>query len=74
MTWVEGQLWHGTWEEGQSDIRRLEPQTGEVLEAVDMPAGAGVSGLESDGGERFFCGGGESGKVRAVQRPAKIAG
>ncbi|KRC86071.1 Glutamine cyclotransferase [compost metagenome] len=74
VTWVEGQLWHGTWEEGQSDIRRLEPQTGEVLEAVDMPAGAGVSGLESDGGERFFCGGGESGKVRAVQRPAKIAG
>jgi hypothetical protein len=34
-----------------------------------MPAGIGVSGLESDGAGRFFCGGGDSGKVRAVQRP-----
>jgi hypothetical protein len=34
-----------------------------------MPPGAGISGLESDGGDRFFCGGGASGKVRAVRRP-----
>ena len=27
-----------------------------------MPAGTGVSGLESDGKDRLFCGGGKSGK------------
>ena len=32
---------------------------------------SGVSGLESDGGDRFFCGGGKSGKVRAVRRPRR---
>jgi hypothetical protein len=38
-----------------------------------MPPGAGVSGLESDGGDRFFCGGGNSGTVRAVRRPRRGA-
>jgi glutamine cyclotransferase len=69
VTWVEGELWHGTWEGEESDLRRIDPQTGEVLERIDMPPGLGVSGLESDGGDRFFCGGGKSGKVRAVRRP-----
>ena len=71
VTWVDGDLWHGTWEGEESDLRRIDPQTGEVLERLDMPAGAGVSGLESDGADRFFCGGGRSGKVRAVRRPAR---
>jgi len=69
VTWVDGELWHGTWENDDSDLRRLDPATGAVLESVDMPAGVGVSGLESDGAGRFFCGGGNSGKVRAVRRP-----
>jgi len=69
VTWVDGELWHGTWEEGESDLRRIDPETGEVLERLEMPAGTGVSGLESDGGDRFFCGGGSSGKVRVVRRP-----
>jgi glutamine cyclotransferase len=69
VTWVDGQLWHGTWENDASELRRLEPATGDVLESVEMPAGVGVSGLESDGADRFFCGGGNSGKVRAVRRP-----
>jgi glutamine cyclotransferase len=69
VTWVEGELWHGTWEGDESDIRRVDPRTGEALEALEMPAGTMVSGLESDGGEQFFCGGGRSGKVRAVRRP-----
>jgi glutamine cyclotransferase len=69
VTWVDGELWHGTWEGEESDLRRLDPNTGEVLEQIDMPSGAGVSGLESDGGDRFYCGGGKSGKVRAVRRP-----
>jgi sugar lactone lactonase YvrE len=69
VTWVDGELWHGILEEGQSDLRRVDPQTGKVLEKVDMPAGVHVSGLESDGGDRFFCGGATSGKVRAIRRP-----
>ena len=52
----------------ESDLRRVDPRTGEVLEKIEMPPGVEVSGLESDGGERFFCGGGKSGKVRAVRR------
>jgi glutamine cyclotransferase len=69
VTWVDGELWHGTWEGDHSDLRRIDPQTGEVQELLDMAAGVVVSGLESDGRDRFFCGGGPSGKVRAVQRP-----
>jgi len=69
VTWVEGELWHGTWEGDESDLRRIDPRTGEVLEQLDMPAGVGVSGLECDGSDQFFCGGGTSGKVRVVRRP-----
>lgn len=69
VTWVSGELWHGTWQDEQSDLRRIDPATGEVLESIEMPPGIGVSGLESDGGERFFCGGGGTGVVRAVRRP-----
>lgn len=72
VTWVDGELWHGTWENEQSDVRRIEPRTGEVLERLQMPAGMGVSGLESDGADRFFCGGGGSGTLRVVRRP-KVA-
>jgi len=71
VTWVDGELWHGTWEGDESDLRRVDPQTGDVLEKLDMPAGVGVSGLESNGDDRFFCGGGQSGKIRAVRRPAR---
>jgi glutamine cyclotransferase len=71
VTWVDGELWHGTWEGDESDLRRIDPRTGEVLERLDMPPGVGLSGLESDGGDRFFCGGGRSGKVRAVRRPRR---
>lgn len=69
VTWVDGELWHGTWEGDESDLRRIDPQTGIVLERLDMPAGTGISGLESDGADLFYCGGGSSGKVRAVRRP-----
>jgi len=70
VTWVEGALWHGTWEGEESELRRIDSMTGEVLESLKLPAGVGVSGLEYDGGERFFCGGGSSGKVRVVRRPS----
>jgi glutamine cyclotransferase len=71
VTWIDGELWHGTWEGEESDLRRVDPGTGEVLERLEMPPTVGVSGLESDGGDRFFCGGGSSGKVRAVRRPRR---
>jgi len=71
VTWVDGEFWHGTWEGDESDIRRIDPETGAVLETLVMPEGTAVSGLESDGGERFFCGGGRSGKVRVVRRPER---
>jgi glutamine cyclotransferase len=71
VTWIEGELWHGTWEGDESDLRRVDPRTGEVLESLDMPPGVAVSGLESDGGDQFFCGGGPSGKVRTVRRPRR---
>ena len=69
VTWVEGELWHGTWEGEESDLRRIDPSTGDVLETIEMPSGTGVSGLESNGGDTYFCGGGKSGTVRAVRRP-----
>lgn len=69
VTWVDGELWHGTWEGDESDIRRIDPENGAVLERLEMPRGMGVSGLESDGAGLFYCGGGGSGTVRAVRRP-----
>ncbi len=71
VTWVDVELWHGTWEGDESDVRRIDPTSGEVLERLEMPPGTGVSGLESDGGDRFFCGGGGSGTVRVVRRPKR---
>jgi sugar lactone lactonase YvrE len=73
VTWVDGELWHATLEDEASELRHIDPQTGEVLESLAMPPGVGVSGLESDGGDQFFCGGGSSGKVRAVRRPRRGA-
>jgi glutamine cyclotransferase len=69
VSWVDGELWHGTWENDASELRHIDPQTGAVIESLEMPAGEYISGLESDGGEQFFCGGGGSGKIRAVRRP-----
>ncbi|TMH14340.1 MAG: hypothetical protein E6H65_00420 [Betaproteobacteria bacterium] len=72
VTWVDGELWHGTWEADESEIRRIDPRSGAVLERLEMPSGIGVSGLESDGADLFYCGGGASGKVRAVRRPKAV--
>ncbi|MFZ4289854.1 hypothetical protein [Variovorax sp. HJSM1_2] len=72
VTWVDGELWHGTWEADESELRRIDPRSGAVLARLEMPAGVGVSGLESDGADLFYCGGGPSGKVRAVRRPKAV--
>jgi glutamine cyclotransferase len=71
VSWVDGELWHGTWEGDESDVRQVDPGTGEVLDRLELPPGVNVSGLEADGGDRFFCGGGNSAKVRAIRRPKR---
>jgi glutamine cyclotransferase len=71
VTWVDGELWHATWEGEESDLRRVDPGTATVLEKLEMPRGVEISGLESDGADQFFCGGGKTGKVRAVRRPKR---
>lgn len=71
VTWVDGELWHATLENDMSELRHIDATTGEVLESLEMPTGARVSGLESDGGDRFFCGGGNKGTVRTVRRPGR---
>jgi glutamine cyclotransferase len=71
VTWIDGELWHGTWEGDEADLTRVDPKTGEALERLQLPPGVSVSGLESDGRDQFFCGGGNSGKVRAVRKPKR---
>ena len=73
VSWVDGELWHATWEGDESELRRVDPQSGAVLERLAMPPGTHVSGLESDGADLFYCGGGATGKVRAVRRPPRRA-
>jgi glutamine cyclotransferase len=68
VTFLDGQLWHATWEGDESEIRKVDPQTNAVLETLELPDGVSVTGLESDGESTFYCGGGKSGKVRAVRR------
>jgi hypothetical protein len=51
-----------------SELRHLDANTGEVLEALELPEGINVSGLESNGEDTFFCGGGGTGKVRAIRK------
>ncbi|MEP7052576.1 MAG: glutamine cyclotransferase [Pseudomonadota bacterium] len=68
VTWHGDELWHATMEGDESELRRIDPMSGAVLESLLMPEGTLVSGLESDGKDSFFCGGGGSGKVRRVAR------
>jgi glutamine cyclotransferase len=71
VTWVDGDLWHATWDGDESDLRRIDPQTGEVFEKLDMPQGVGISGVESNGADQFFCGDSATGKIRAIRRPRR---
>lgn len=68
VSWSHGELWHATWEGDESDIRRVDPDSGEVLECIQLPAGVTVSGMEADGAGQFFCGGGGTGRVRVLRR------
>ena len=44
VTWVDGELWHGTWEGDESELRRVDPRTGEVLEQARDAARRGRVG------------------------------
>ena len=68
VTWLDDDLWHATWENDQSEIRKVDAKTGQTMESLKMPAGTFVSGLESNGRDTFYCGGGNTGKIRAVQK------
>ncbi|MGB3338742.1 MAG: glutamine cyclotransferase [Devosia sp.] len=69
VTWTDGELWHATWEGDESEVRRVDPERGTVVETLRMPRGTGVSGLEAGDDDQFFCGGGDSGKIHAIRRP-----
>jgi glutamine cyclotransferase len=71
VTWLDRELWHGTWEGDESELRHVDAQTGQVLESMVMPPNTMISGLESNGRDRFFAGGGPSGKIRAIRRPKR---
>jgi len=71
VSWTNGELWHAGMHDEQAQLRRVDPQTGEVLDQLDLPAGVFVSGLEADGAGLFYCGGGSSGKLRAVRKPQR---
>src|SRR4051812_32042420 len=37
VSWLNGELWHGTWEAEESELRRVDPKTGKVIERLEMP-------------------------------------
>ncbi len=71
VTWVDGELWHATMEDDESELRHIDAHSGEVIECLTMPTGKLVSGLEADGGDLFYCGGASSGRLRAVRRRSR---
>jgi len=75
VTWVDGELWHGAPGETQSELRtelrQVDPETGAVQRRLSLIDGLVVSGLESDGDEMLYCGGGASGKLRSVRRRSR---
>lgn len=71
VSWTDGELWHGAMDEAGGELRQIDPESGTVLERLTLPAGVFVSGLEAAGTELFYCGGGASGKLRAVRKPKR---
>ena len=43
VTWIDGELWHGTWEGDESELVRVDPRNGEALESLALPSGLGLS-------------------------------
>lgn len=70
VTWAGGDLWHGTDGDTTSELRKVDPDSGEVLERLELPKGVHCSGLEADGEGRLWFGDRTSGNLRAAKRPA----
>ncbi len=70
VTFAEGELWHGAIEGEDAELRRVDPGSGEVREAIALPD-TFISGLEYDGKDRFYAGGGRSGRLRVIRRPKR---
>jgi glutamine cyclotransferase len=68
VSFADGDLWHGTSEDGASELRRIDPNTGRVIESLDVSGG--VSWVEAKG-DLLFCGSTQSPVVRAFERPAR---
>ena len=66
VTWVDGELWHATSQDDVSDLRRVDPESGAVLEHLETPVTM-ISGLAADG-DAFYCGGGHSRTIRKLRR------
>jgi len=49
------------------NCQRIDPETGELLERIEMPVGVGVSGLESDGGDQQMTAHGFKGMASAIE-------
>jgi glutamine cyclotransferase len=73
VTWVQGELWHGTMGDGRTELREVDPSSGAVRRRLELPQGVSASGLESDGNDILYVGGASSGKVRAIRRPSRKA-
>jgi glutamine cyclotransferase len=44
VTWIDGEFWHGTWEGDDSNLRRIDPQTGRSPGTTRHAAGSGHFG------------------------------
>jgi streptogramin lyase len=73
VAWIDGQLWHGAWgrdeEPYDARLRRVDAESGAVLEELRMPDDWSVSGTGVDAEDRIWCGGSHGGGLRAVRRP-----
>ena len=67
VTWVDGELWHGTSEDGASEVRRVNPESGDVCERIAVP-GVQVAGIEADRDGRIWLADTSTGKLYAIAR------
>lgn len=66
VTWSEHQIWHGSWDGERGAVHRIDPATGREQETRRLPKGVHVSGIESDGQGRLFCGAGAEAVINVV--------
>src|SRR5260221_8459486 len=73
VTWVDGELWHATWEGDESELRRGDFRKGEGLGRLERPPRGQVSGVAARGGEQFFFGGDKTREGRGPPPPPRRA-